>query len=1445
MKRLLLDFLWTHLDELGAFREPGQLPETAREAAGLAPGYQAWFDECLRVFVAEGYVQRRDGRIHAGEAVRHRPVEELWREWEAEKAGWRDNPDLAPTYRLVETTLRVLPEILTGRRAATEVMFPGGSVQLVEDAYKTNPASAFFNRVLADDLVARLGDQPRILEVGAGTGATSAVVLEALRSARVAVGEYCYTDVSRAFLQHAQRSFGPANPFLAYGILDIERPIADQGFDVGGYDVVLAANVLHATRDIRVTVRNAKAALKPGGVLVLNELTANNLLSQFSFGLLDGWWRYEDAELRIPGSPLLSTAGWRRVLAEAGFRAVTLPAGDAEDLGQQIIVAESDGVIRQVRSRPLDVAPEAALEARPAPVSVPASPQAPVSAEREPGDPVRAHVEDVVLDVLAEALEIPRSRIARDQPFSDYGLDSIFAVNVARTAGARLGIDLDITVLFEYGTLQDLSGFIVTEYADDLHVTPALEPNGPDPEPTALDGSIGAEAMAIIGMSARFPQADDPEQFWRLVEQGRRCLTPPPAQRPDWARHGAGAADVRGGFLDGVFDFDPLFFRMSMTEARAVSPELRLMLMTAWNAVEDAGYRPADLRTRPTGVFIATTQSEYRLAKSGTGSDLMSLPSTAMVPNRISYLLDLAGPSEQYDTACSSSFVALHRAIRSIRAGECEQALVGGVNLLLSPAGFSGMRAAGMLSPRGEVRPFQQEADGTARGEGVAAILIKPLSRAVADGDFVYGVVRGTGVAHGGRGVSFTAPNIRGMKTAIAHAYADAGIEPDAMDYVETHGMSSILADSAELAALGAGLRAQDGDRGSGGDDAVTYLGNVKPVIGHTEVVSGLATLLKAVQAMQHGVIPAVPGFGSLHRDLSLDGTRMRIATENLPWPVRTDDDGRVLPRRAGLHSFGIGGVNAHVVVEGYRAEEASGDGAGPQVLVLSAQNPDALRERAQRLVGVLADADPRRWADIAYTLQVGREEMSCRLAFVASGVGEAADMLRAWLDGDGDGLVMDAVAEHWVAGDAVDWQALHQGSRRLRVPLPGYPFARQTCFAADEQPESSGEAFVGDLVATVLGLPRAEIDGTRPLADYGLNSLLMTAMLGRIRSEFPGFQPEWLQPHDTLDDVVERLSQPDVAADALSRRPRFPELVHLNTVTEGRPVFWIHGALAGVESFRSIAARVDRPFYGIQARGLLSDDPPIEGVAAMAEYYSEIIRGVQPEGPYDVGGFCLGGIVGYEVTRLLQARGEQVDSLIMVDSPDETGLAKSNANGFQSARSAALQVVNSLLWPAGEHAAEQLRARLIHQDDVADSDPGEEDDDAFVQRLAAIAAGRGLAMRPEQIVRFIQRNMAIQLAYQLGEHRIRPLPRPEAVSATYFRNSRGLFMGEVEPYFQVVGETYSLDGVDYWQDWERELPGLRMVDIEAANHMTILIDSGPLATIEQVCAATYAKRGL
>jgi len=1538
MKRLLIELVWCQLRSLGAFADGERTTSVAKEAARLLPVYEPWLRECIRIFAREGFVERDGDRLDVALPPDAR-IDDLWRRWDAERQRWLANRDLRAQAVLLDATLRALPEILTGRRAATEVVFPNSSLALVEDIYKDNPMARLFNDVLAAHVVdyveRRAGAAPgdgaerpsiassdvRILEIGAGTGATSAVVLDALRRRRLTPKEYTYTDLSRAFLNHAEKSYGPTNPFLTYRILNIELPPSEQGIDLAGYDIVIAANVLHATRNIRKTLRNTKALLKKNGLLLMNELTTNSLFNHLTFGLLEGWWLCDDPELRIPGSPGLSGDAWRHALESERYGAIAFPCREAEDLGQQIIVAVSDGVVRVPNAEPR--APLEEPEERAATNGVAAPPGSRGSGGSSGALPssAPARVGRVIVEQLAESLRIPSHRIRADEPFSTYGLDSILAVQLTRSINEALGVDLDITVMFEHNTVRDLAAHIAEAFAgavaeDAAPAEPA--PSAPAPttpapttdpaRPLAIhEGSPAARAgaepapsrpgFAIVGMCGRFPRADDADAFWEIIEKGKRCITPPPFERSDWRPYAERAGDDParwwGGFIDGIHEFDPLFFSISMTEARQMTPEQRLMLMCAWNTLEDAGYAPKALATRETGVFIAVGPSEYRPEAGGAAPfepALAGTPSSSLVPNRISYALNLQGPSEACEATCASSLVALHRALRALEDGECSQAIVGGVNLIMSPAGFAGMQSVGMLSPSGRVRPFQSDADGTVRSEGVAAVLVKPLERAIDDGDFVYAVVRGTGVAHGGRGVSLTAPNVRGMKAAIRKAYDAAGVDPRSVSYVEAHGMSSTLADGAEITALRSAL---DGAVPSGVADSPMYVSCLKPCIGHAEVASGMAALMKTVLAIRHRTIPAIAGFGRTRGESSLADGRLRIAEENMAWPAPTDERGRATPRRASINSFGIGGVNAHAVIEEHQppSSDAPAEGSAPQIVVLSAKDDERLRLRARRLADWLERAREADLGDVAYTLQVGREAMECRLAIVARSTRDLARALGEFLaEGGGasrrihyatgaqrnaeivdlcstpagESLVLamieeeklDVVASYWVKGAPIDWSALHRGAVRRRVPLPGYPFQSIDCSSApaaaaalepaprapasshDDVAAGAAEAVAG-LVSSVLGLRKDEIDRARPLDGYGLNSLLLVTIRHRLQSLFPAAPPGWLQPHDTLDAAVLRLSASGGAAlrGAAASSVHHPELVHLNAVTHGRPVFWIHGALGSVEAFQRIADRSQRPFLAIQARGFMTKHAPIEGIAAMAAYYVDVMRSVQPEGPYDIGGFCLGGILAYEMTRQLQARGESVRSLAMVDSPDNTAFRGASAGEDVSSKNAALQVTNTLLWPAEEKDLAKVAERLIHQDEI----DGSLDDARFVDRLATLAVERGLSMRRELIVELIERNLRVQVAYRLGAYVIQPLPAPDAVEAVYFRNARGLFYGDLGPYFTIAGEQFSLDHVAYWQDWQREMASLRVVDVDAASHMTILYEEGALRVIGDACARLYA----
>ena len=392
MEDLLLKLLWGNLQSLGLFREP-QVVLWARahgpRPRGLLNRYERWFAETVRLLELAAYLQRDRERVTINDPT-PLDLKALWREWDARKQAWLADPDQQALVLLVEHCLRALPEILTGKCQATDIMFPNGTMELVQGIYQGNVVADYFNEVLGDTVVAyireRLAREPasegiRILEIGAGTGGTTAMVLPKLQPFQAHVREYCYTDISRAFLLHAQQEYAPAHPFLTMQLFDVEQSVAAQGVEVGGYDLVIATNVLHATKNMRRTLTNTKATLRQGGLLLLNELNRSALFVHLTFGLLEGWWRYEDAALRLPGCPGLAPDTWARVLTEEGFCNVWFPAEENHVLGQQIIVAQSDGIVHQTRDTRQSFAVAAAphsLDPRESPTFSPLSLRTPI-----------------------------------------------------------------------------------------------------------------------------------------------------------------------------------------------------------------------------------------------------------------------------------------------------------------------------------------------------------------------------------------------------------------------------------------------------------------------------------------------------------------------------------------------------------------------------------------------------------------------------------------------------------------------------------------------------------------------------------------------------------------------------------------------------------------------------------------------------------------------------------------------------------------------------------------------------------------------------------------------------------------------------------------------------------------------------------------------------------
>jgi polyketide synthase PksN len=789
--------------------------------------------------------------------------------------------------------------------------------------------------------------------------------------------------------------------------------------------------------------------------------------------------------------------------------------------------------------------------------------------------------------IFSSVLGLSARELREADNFAELGISSVNAVELLEAVNSTFALSLPTSVVFEYPSMAALTSFVAGQLSDptaaaavahDKHAEDKGQLSFNDKraavgeaQPAKMSSSrVETQGYAIVGMSCRFPQAEGLEQYWRNIIGGARFIEEIPAGRWGWResygdpRLAPGKTSIKwGAFITGEDRFDPLFFGVTPREAQVMEPELRLLLTYVWKAIEDAALLPESLAASRTGVFIATGPSDYPALLSATRG--MSTPFKvvpSLIPNRISYALNLKGPSEYCETACSSALVAVHRAIQAMRGGECEQAIVGAVNLMLSPVGHSNLELMGALNPDGRADSFQEDAHGYVRGEGVGAIVIKPLADALAQGERIYAVVRGTGVGHGGYGASPSAPHLEGMKDVIKRAYREAGVAPETVGYIEAQGMASPLCDRTEVEAFAAAFAELAAGRAARADAGRCVIGTLKPSIGHCEYVSGMAALIKTVLALRHQVRPGVAGFGTRSSALGLDEERFVIGSNNLDWPSPTDAEGAARPRRASVNCFGIGGVNAHLVLEEYTAPPMSDDDAGAQppfLIVLSAKNEERLEALVGEIVQYLEQGEPVPLAAIAYTLQTGRTALKKRLAMLVDTHAKLLEGLRAYLgqgsaappvrsfsntrDADDAGRSdrevaqpaqwiaerrWESLAQHWARGGNVAWHELYAGARPQKVSLPGYPFeqtrywpagigaaagdveiapaafaqAAPSAAAADvvKSAESLEEALV-PIVAHALGVAPNALDGESPLAEWGLDSLSGLALLQTLRT--------------------------------------------------------------------------------------------------------------------------------------------------------------------------------------------------------------------------------------------------------------------------------------------------------------------------------------------------------
>jgi len=642
----------------------------------------------------------------------------------------------------------------------------------------------------------------------------------------------------------------------------------------------------------------------------------------------------------------------------------------------------------------LPAAPAAPLEASgPAESAGSATPTGPAGAAgavRRTGAG-RAEIEAWLAAHVAEVAGIAPEAVDPRLPFVHFGLDSKQAVRMSGRLEEVLGVPVDPTLVYEHPDIASLAAKLAGEAA------PAPVPAAPAPR-----GSPAGEPIAIVGMGCRFPGAPDPAAFWALLTGGVDAVGEVPAERwrveelydPDPTV--PGKMNTRwGGFLGRLDGFDPLFFGISPREAARMDPQQRLLLEVAWEALEDAGEAPERLAGSRTSVFVGISSNDYghlQLAASGI-SDAHAGTGNALsiAANRLSYVFGLRGPSLAVDTACSSSLVALHLGCRSLWSGESERALVGGVNVILSPAVTVNFTKAGFMAPDGRCKAFDARADGYVRGEGCGVVVLKRLADAQAAGDRVYAVVRATAVNQDGRSNGLTAPNPAAQEELLRRAYADAGVSPGQVGYVEAHGTGTALGDPIEARALGAVLA--EGRNGA----PPCALGSVKTNIGHLEAAAGVAGVIKAALVLRHRTL--VP---SLH----FDTPNPHIPFGELPLRVQSAVEPWIAERRiAGVSSFGFGGTNAHAVLEEAPETEADAPGATEDagrahLLPLSARSADALRALAESYRALLA-AEREPLADVCYTAAVRRAHLEHRLSVPGTKSAEAASALAEWLSGD------------------------------------------------------------------------------------------------------------------------------------------------------------------------------------------------------------------------------------------------------------------------------------------------------------------------------------------------------------------------------------------------------------------------------------------------------------
>mgnify|MGYP005834515199 CR=1 FL=1 len=744
--------------------------------------------------------------------------------------------------------------------------------------------------------------------------------------------------------------------------------------------------------------------------------------------------------------------------------------------------------------------------------------QTSASNEKRNNDKVE-RAKEFLREIISRETKMPKEKIQENTTFDLFGLDSFMITRLNKKLEDLFG-DLPKTLFFEYRTLLDLTGYFLENFRDKiLEKTGVKQDEAPKTilysedtntvrDEISVTKEIGNivkykskfdteqaknQPIAIIGLSGRYPMAADLSTFWENLKAGRDCITEIPEDRWDYKKYFSSNKNETGksyskwgGFIENIDKFDPLFFNISPKEAELMDPQERLFLQVAWETIEDAGYTRQYLSKVSTGVFVGVMYGEYQLLgleeyQKGNNASVWQFYSS--IANRVSYIFNLGGPSMSVDTMCSSSLTSIHLACESIKNGECDIAIAGGVNLSLHPNKYLMLSQYKFLSSEGKCRSFGEGGDGYVPGEGVGAVLLKPLNKAIEDRDNIHGIIKATSLNHGGRTNGFTVPNPNAQANLISAALKKSGINPRTLSYLEAHGTGTALGDPIEVAGLKKAFEAYTKER------QYCPIGSIKSNIGHLESAVGIAAVTKVLLQLKHKkLLPSILS-EQINSNINLKDSPFYVQHHYEEWKnpvIDIDGEERSYPRTAGISSFGAGGSNAHVIVQEHQAPANYGEihNKDTGLFVLSAKNEERLKTYCGKFIDFfeniykLPNKELYTFRNIAFTLQIGREALDERIAILSGDIQAVTERLRKYVNGEEfiEGLFAGSIkvgiklgdqygsndnysstispeaeklyidASRWVVGEDVDFKAYYENTDLpMKISLPTYPFSQKS----------------------------------------------------------------------------------------------------------------------------------------------------------------------------------------------------------------------------------------------------------------------------------------------------------------------------------------------------------------------------------------------------------------